>query len=102
MKISKEEKINRIKNWITFPNRVAYYIAKDLKTGNYTVIASPIKDKKKELRNVKFREVEIVVFGNATAPLGIHDVEDAESVIELTEYYKEMWDMKEGDTEEAE
>lgn len=93
MRISKQEKIDRIKNWITFPSRVAYYIAKDMESGNYTIIASEVVDKKKELRNVKFREVDIVVLGNATAPLGIHDVEDAESVIKLTDHYKEMWGM---------
>lgn len=95
MKLSKQEKIERIKEWIEFPNRLVYSIAKNLEDGTLTIFATELHDKKKELRNVKFKETDVIVFGYGTAPIGVHDVDSAEQVIEIDEHYRKMWDLKE-------
>lgn len=100
MKLSKREKIERIKEWNEFPNRLVYSIAKNLEDGTLTILATALHDKKKELRNVKFKETDAIVFGYSTAPIGVHDVDSAEQVIELDEYYREMWDLKEVEVKE--
>lgn len=95
MDLTKQDKIKILKEYMQFPARVAYYLAKDYEEGRYTIYMSPVEDKSKQLRNFKFRELEIVVLGSATAPLGVHDVPDAESVIELSEHYAQVWGILE-------
>ena len=97
MRLSKQEKIERIKEWNEFPNRLVYSIAKNLEVGTLTILVTTLHDKKKELRNVKFKETDVIVFGYSTAPIGVHDVVSAEQVVELDEYYSEMWDLKDGE-----
>ena len=97
MRLSKQEKIERIKEWNEFPNRLVYSIAKNLEDGTLTILATALHDKKKELRNVKFKETDVIVFGYATAPVGVHDVESAEQVIKITEHYRKMWDLEEAE-----
>ena len=93
MKLSKQERIDTINEFMEFPNRVVYSIAKNLEDGTLTILASQLRDKKKELSNVKLKEVDVLVFGYATAPVGVHDVDNAEQVIEITEHYRKMWDL---------
>ena len=93
MKLSKQERIDSINEFMQFPNRVVYSIAKNFEDGTLTILASQIHDKKKELRNVKLKEVDVLVLGYATAPVGVHDVDNAEQVIEITEHYRKMWDL---------
>ena len=100
MKLSKREKIERIKEWNEFPNRLVYSIAKNLEDGTLTIFATALHDKKKELRNVKFKETDVMVFGYSTAPIGVHDVDSAEQVMELDEYYREMWGLEEVEVQE--
>lgn len=100
MRLSKREKIERIKEWNEFPNRLVYSIAKNLEDGTLTIFATALHDKKKELRNVKFKETDVMVFGYSTAPIGVHDVDSAEQVIELDEYYREMWGLEEVEVQE--
>ena len=95
MKLSKQEKIERIKEWIEFPNRLVYSIAKNLEDGTLTILTTTIHDKKKQLRNVKFEETDVIVFGFSTAPVGVHDVDDAEQVIKITDHYRKMWNLEE-------
>ena len=100
MRLSKQEKIERIKEWNEFPNRLVYSIAKNLEDGTLTILATALHDKKKELRNVKFKETDVIVFGYSTAPIGVHDVDSAEQVIELDEYYREMWGLEDAEVQE--
>ena len=100
MKLSKQEKIERIKEWYEFPNRLVYSIAKNLEDGTLTILATELHDKKKELRSVKFKETDVIVFGFSTAPIGVHDVDSAEQVIEIDEHYRKMWDLKEVEVKE--
>ena len=93
MKLSKQERIDTINEFMQFPNRVVYSIAKNFEDGTLTILASQLHDKEKELRNVKLKEVDILVLGCATAPLGVHDVYNAEQVIAITEHYRKMWDL---------
>lgn len=95
MKLSKQERINTINEFMQFPNRVVYSIAKNFEDGTLTILASSLHDKKKELRNVKLKEVDVIVLGYATAPVGVHDVDDAEQVIKITDHYRKMWDLEE-------
>ena len=100
MRLSRQEKIERIKEWNEFPNRLVYSIAKNLEDGTLTIFATALHDNKKELRNVKFKETDVKVFGHSTAPIGVHDVYSAEQVVELDEYYREMWGLEEVEVQE--
>lgn len=100
MKLSKQEKIERIKEWNEFPNRLVYSIAKNLEDGTLTILATVLHDNKKELRNVKFKETDVRVSGYSTAPIGVHDVDSAEQVMELDGYYRKMWGLEEVEVQE--
>ena len=97
MAISYEDKIKKIESIMKFPERVCFYIAKDLEKDELSIYIGKVKDKKKKIRNIRLSELDIIVLGSSVAPIEVHVLDRAEQVIALADRYSAMWHIK--DTE---
>lgn len=83
-----------------FPCRIVYYIGKF--EGKYKIVTKEHKDRKKKIGNIKFEELQAIIFGGVITPIDVADVDDVDQLIEQIKGHSDTWIGKNDEESEDE
>jgi len=87
--MDKKERLEWLNENYKFPCRIIFHLG--FVNGEYKILLQEYPNKEKLIRNIRLKEIKQSIEEGVMTPLNVQDVDSAEILEEVAEYYKNLW-----------